>query len=565
MEQNRPWYKHYADFTPQEINPDNYQSLLSLFNEAFGKFSDKIAYENMGGKLTYSEVEVQSKRFASYLQNECGMEKGDRIAIQMPNCLQYPIAMIGAIRAGCVVVNTNPLYTEREMLHQFTDAEVKTVVIVANFADKLENIKDKVPTLKNIITTELGDMLTFPKNLIVNAVVKHIKKMVPTYNLPSAVKFKDVLTMGAEKPYNEPDLKGDDYAFLQYTGGTTGVAKGAILSHRNIVANLEQSNAWLKGVLTEGEEIVITALPLYHIFALTVNCMTMMKIGARNILITNPRDMNAFLKEMSKYKFSIVTGVNTLFNGMLNHKKFADMDFTNLKVTIGGGMAVQMTVAKRWEDVTGCTLAEGYGLTETSPVVCVHRLDSPKIGTIGLPYPSTDVKIMSDEGKEVGIGDVGELCVKGPQVMQGYWKREEDTKDTFFPDGWLRTGDIATMDHHGYFKIVDRKKDMILVSGFNVYPNEVEEVLISNDKVLECAVIGVPDNKSTEAVKCFVVKKDQHLTSDELKEYCKRNLAGYKVPKHYEFRTELPKTNVGKILRRTLKEEEMERFKQAIH
>ncbi|NLR90280.1 AMP-binding protein [Flammeovirga agarivorans] len=565
MEQNRPWYKHYADFTPQEINPDNYQSLIALFDESFKKFGDKIAYENMGGKLTYNEVNKQSENFASYLQNVCGMQKGDRIAIQMPNCLQYPIAMIGAIRAGMVVVNTNPLYTEREMLHQFTDAEIKTIVIVANFADKLQNIKDKVPTLKNIITTELGDLLAFPKNLIVNAVVKHVKKMVPSYDLPTAVKFKKVLKEGANFSYRKPTLTGKDNAFLQYTGGTTGVAKGAILTHRNIVANLEQSNAWLQGVLNEGEEIVITALPLYHIFALTVNCMTMMKIGARNVLITNPRDMNGFIKEISAYKFSIVTGVNTLFNGMLNHKKFPDLDFSALKVTIGGGMAVQQAVAKRWEEVTGCTLAEGYGLTETSPVVCVHRLDSPKIGTIGLPYPSTDVKIMDESGVEVAIGEVGELCVKGPQVMKGYWKREKETEETFFDNGWLRTGDIATMDHHGYFKIVDRKKDMILVSGFNVYPNEVEDVLVMHDGVLECAVIGVPDDKSTEAVKCFVVKKDQHLTAEALKDFCKQNLAGYKVPRHYEFRTELPKTNVGKILRRTLKEEELERTKKALH
>lgn len=565
MEQNFPWHKHYADFTPKEINPDNYHSLIKLFEESFQKFSDKVAYECMGGKLTYSEVDQASQKFASYLQNNCKMKKGDRIAIQMPNTLQYPIAMIGAIRAGMVIVNTNPLYTEREMEHQFSDAGVKTVVILANFADKLENIKGRLPELKNIIITELGDLLSFPKSLIVNSVVKYVKKMVPSFHLPTAVPFKKVLSEGAKGNYIRPTLTGQDHAFLQYTGGTTGVAKGAILTHRNIVANLEQSNAWLQGSLEEGKELAITALPLYHIFALTVNCMTMMKIGAHNLLITNPRDMDGFIKEISKYKFSVVTGVNTLFNGMLNHNKFADLDFSKLKVTIGGGMAVQEAVAKRWEEITGCTLAEGYGLTETSPVVCVHRLDSPKIGTIGLPYPSTNVKILNEEGVEMPIGEKGELCVKGPQVMKGYWNRPEDTEETFFPNGWLRTGDIATMDHHGYFKIVDRKKDMILVSGFNVYPNEVEDVLAMHEGVDECAVIGVPDDKSTEAVKCFIVKKDQHLTAEALKEFCKKNLAGYKVPKHYEFRTELPKSTVGKILRRLLKEEELEKMKKALH
>ncbi|NME66888.1 AMP-binding protein [Flammeovirga aprica] len=565
MEQNFPWHKHYADFTPKEINPDNYHSLLKLFEESFQKFSKKIAYENMGGKLTYEDVDLASQHFASYLQNHCNMKKGDRIVIQMPNTLQYPIAMIGAIRAGMVVVNTNPLYTEREMEHQFSDAGVKTVVILANFADKLQNIKGRLPELKNIVITELGDLLGFPKSLIVNSVVKYVKKMVPAYKLPTAVPFKKALSLGEKAEYRRPAMTGEDHAFLQYTGGTTGVAKGAILTHRNIVANLEQSNAWLQGCLEEGKELVITALPLYHIFALTVNCMTMMKIGAHNLLITNPRDMDAFLKEISKYKFSILTGVNTLFNGMLNHKKFADIDFSELKVTIGGGMAVQEAVAKRWEEVTGCTLAEGYGLTETSPVVCVHRLDSPKIGTIGLPYPSTNVKILNEEGVEVPIGEEGELCVKGPQVMKGYWKRDDETAETFFPNGWLRTGDIATMDHHGYFKIVDRKKDMILVSGFNVYPNEVEEVLAMHDGVAECAVIGVPDEKSTEAVKCFIVKKDQHLTAEALKDFCKHNLAGYKVPKHYEFRTELPKSTVGKILRRLLKEEELDKSKKVLH
>ncbi|AZQ61330.1 long-chain-fatty-acid--CoA ligase [Flammeovirga pectinis] len=565
MEQKRPWYKHYADFTPQEINPDNYQSLIALFEESFKKFSDKVAYECMGAKLTYKEVDLASERFAAYLQNSCGMDRGDRIAIQMPNVLQYPIAMIGAIRAGMVVVNTNPLYTEREMLHQFTDAGVKTVVIMANFADKLQNCLPKAPSIKNIIITEIGDLLAFPKSLIVNSVVKYVKKMVPAFSIPNAVKFKTALRKGATSTYVRPILTGEDHAFLQYTGGTTGVAKGAILTHRNIVANLEQSNAWLQGFLKEGEELVVTALPLYHIFALTVNCMTMMKIGAHNLLITNPRDMDAFIGEISKYKFSIMTGVNTLFNGMLNHNKFADLDFSKLKVTIGGGMAVQQAVAKRWEEITKCTLAEGYGLTETSPVVCVHRLDNPKIGTIGLPYPSTDVKVLDEDGKEVAIGETGELCVNGPQVMKGYWNRPQETEDTFFPNGWLRTGDIATMDHHGYFKIVDRIKDMVLVSGFNVYPNEVEEVLVMHEGVDECAVIGVPDEKSTEAVKCFIVKKDQHLTQEQLKSFCKQNLAGYKVPRHYEFRTELPKSAVGKILRRVLKEEELAKTKKALH
>lgn len=552
MEQHH-WVKNYPTGVQAEINPDRYSSLLELFDESFKQYGSKVAYECMGGTITFAQLDEMTKRFAAFLQTKVGLKPGDRIAIQLPNLLQYPVAMFGALRAGLIVVNTNPLYTEREMLHQFNDSGAKAIVILANFASKLQTILPKT-SIKTVILTEIGDLLGFPKSLIVNTVVRYVKKMVPAYSLPNAIPFGKALSVAANQ-FKPVTVKSTDIAFLQYTGGTTGVSKGAVLTHRNIIANLEQNSEWMKPKLEPGKEVIVTPLPLYHIFSLTVNCMTMMKIGAKNILITNPRDLPAFIKELKKQPFTVLTGVNTLFNGLLNHPDFASVDFSSLKLTIGGGMAVQQAVALKWQKVAGVPLVEGYGLTETAPVLCCNPLDgTEQIGSIGLPFPSTDVKIMDDDGQEVPIGERGEICAKGPQVMSGYWQKEEETAKVFHPDGWFKTGDIGIMEETGFVRIVDRKKDMILVSGFNVYPNEVEDVVAMHPKVLEVAAVGVADDKSTEAVKIFVVKKDASLTVDELKEFCKENLTGYKVPKHYEFRDELPKTNVGKILRRMLKE-----------
>ncbi len=556
MEEKLPWLENYPEGIPHEIDPNRYGSLMELIEEAFQKYGDQPAFENMGGVVTFRQLDELTQAFAAYLQNHTSLKKGDRVAIQMPNLLQYPIAMFGIIRAGMIVVNANPLYTEREMEHQFNDSGAKAIVIVANFASKLQHILPNTG-IEHVIVTQLGDMLSFPKDFIVNLVVKHVKKMVPAYSLPKAIPFKRALTLGKAANYTRPSISGDDIAYLQYTGGTTGVSKGAMLTHRNIVANLEQNSAWMSTKLEQGQEVVITALPLYHIFSLTVNCMLMIKIGARNVLITNPRDLPAFIKEMKKYPFTVITGVNTLYNGMLNHPDFNSVDFSHLKIAIGGGMAVQQAVAECWQAVTGVALLEGYGLTESSPVLTCNPLNgTERIGTIGQPMPSTLIRILDDDGNPVAEGESGEICAKGPQVMKGYWQREEETEKCFFPDGWLRTGDIGMILPEGFFKIVDRKKDMILVSGFNVYPNEVEDVVVKHPKVLEAAAIGVPDPKSTEAVKIFVVKKSDDLTAEELKAFCKENLTGYKVPKHYEFREELPKSNVGKILRRHLKEEE---------
>lgn len=549
------WIDKYPKDIPAQISDDRPKNLVKLFEESFQKYGSKEAFENMGKVLTYHEVDQQSDFFAAYLQNELGMQKGDRIAIQMPNCLQYPIVLIGALKAGCVVVNTNPLYTHREMEHQFSDADVKAVVIVANFAHSLEEALKKI-NVEHVIVTELGDMIGGLKGSIVNFVVKYVKKMVPKYNLPKAVKFKDVMKQGARLKYSKVDIDGPDTAFLQYTGGTTGVSKGATLSHDNVVAHTLIINEWFKPFLKEGQtETMITAIPLYHIFALNVNGTFMMHIGAKNVLITNPRDMPGFIKELKKHQFTLFTGVNTLFNGLLNQPNVKEVDWSHLKGAIGGGMAVQDFVAKKWKEVTNSPLVEGYGLSETSPVACCNPLDgSHKIGTIGLPVPSTQLAIFTDDGKQLAQGEVGEICIKGPQVMSGYWNKDND--GVFFEGGWFRTGDIGLMDEEGFFKIVDRKKDMINVSGFNVYPNEVENVIVDHDKVLEVAVIGVPDDKSTEAVKAFVVKSDSSLTAEELQKFCHEELTGYKRPKHYEFVDELPKSNVGKILRRKLKERE---------
>ena len=550
-----PWYKNYPEGVATEIELYEYDSLVELFGICCKKFPDRVAFENMGVCLTYREVDALTENFAAYLQQDLGLKKGERIAIQMPNLLQFPIAFFGALRAGLIVVNTNPLYTAPEMDHQFKDADISAIVIVANFAHNLE----KVPCLdsiKHIIITELGDMLGGLKGMLVNFVVKRIKKMVPQYHLPRAVSFKDALKKGASLKLSAVALSVDDIAVLQYTGGTTGISKGAQLSHGNIIAHNSMITQWFKPYInTSRDNIMITALPLYHIFALTVNGMLMFSTGVKNVLITNARDMPGFVKELKKHKFTIITGVNTLFNGLLNNPDFKNVDFSALHGGIGGGMAVQDIVAKKWKEVTGTSLVEGYGLSETSPVLCCNPLDGThKLGTIGLPMPSTEVAIFDDDGNQLSQGEVGEICARGPQVMSGYWKK--DNNGVFFPGKWFRTGDIGFMDEEGFFKIVDRKKDMIKVSGFNVFPNEIENVVAAYPKVLEVAAIGVPDAKSGEVIKIFVVKKDQGLTEEELKNYCYDNLTKYKVPKHIEFRKELPKSNVGKILRRALKDEE---------
>jgi len=552
---NHPWTSKYPVGVAAEVSADRPENLLEVFNTAFKQFGSREAFENMGKSLTYHEIDRYSDHFAAYVQNKLGLVKGDRIAIQMPNCLQYPIALIGSLKAGLVVVNTNPLYTHREMEHQFADADVKAVVIVANFAHSLEVALQKIH-IDHVIVTELGDMLGGVKGKLVNFVVKNIKKMVPKYSINDITKFNALLKEGARMKYTKPTLTSSDTAFLQYTGGTTGLSKGATLSHDNVVAHTYIINEWFNPLLQDGQvELMITAIPLYHIFALNVNGTFMMHIGAKNILITNPRDMPGFIKELKKHQFTLFTGVNTLFNGLLNQPNIGEVDFSHLKGSIGGGMAVQDAVAKKWKEVTGSDLVEGYGLSETSPVASCNPLDgSQKMGTIGLPVPSTELAIFNEAGEQQPQGEIGEICIKGPQVMSGYWNK--DNSEVFFEGGWFRTGDIGTMDEEGFFKIVDRKKDMINVSGFNVYPNEVENVLADHPKILEVAVIGVPDPNSTEAVKAFVVKKDQSLTVEELKEWCKEQLTGYKKPKHIEFIDELPKTNVGKILRRALKEME---------
>jgi long-chain acyl-CoA synthetase len=549
-----PWIKNYPEGIPAEINLYDYPSFLDLFEDSCRKYADRVAFENMGVTMTYAETDKLSRYFSAYLQS-LGLQKGDRIAIQMPNLLQFPVVFFGAIRAGLIVVNTNPLYTAREMEHQFKDSGVKAIVIVANFASHLEKILANT-SIQHVIVTQLGDMLGTVKGAIVNFVVKHIKKMVPPYHLPNAVAFKDAMAKGATLSYTRPSLTVKDIAVLQYTGGTTGIAKGAQLSHGNLVAHNSMITYWFHPYLklkTE-HEIIITAIPMYHIFALTVNGVLMFSVGAKSILITNPRDIKGFVKELRKHKFTIITGVNTLFNGLLNNPDFKDLDFSYLKGAVGGGMAVQDVVAKRWAEVTGKPLVEGYGLSETSPVLCCNPLDGThRMGTIGLPMPSTEVAIFNDEGQQLPQGEVGEICARGPQVMSGYW--EKDNEGVFYPGGWFKTGDIGLMDPQGFFKIVDRKKDMIKVSGFNVFPNEVENVIAGHPKVLEVAAIGVSDDKSGEAIKVFVVKRDESLTEDDLKKYFEDNLTNYKRPRHIEFRKELPKTNVGKILRRALKEE----------
>lgn len=546
------WYKKYPKGIPHEIDVNQYSSIVEVIDEAVRKYSKKRSFTNMGESLTFEQIAKYSDDFASFFQNELNLKKGDRIAIQMPNALQYPIVLFGALKAGLIVVNTNPLYTTKEMEHQFKDAGIKAIVILANFASSLEKILPNFPHL-NIVVTELGDMFKPVKKLLVNTVVKHVKKMVPPYSLPGAYTFKDALTIGAKKKFNKVEIKADDVAFLQYTGGTTGVSKGAILTNKNIIANMLQAKEWMSPLLRDGEEVIITALPLYHIFSLTVNCLILMQKGGENILITNPKDIPNFIKELKKTKFTVITGVNTLFNALMNHPQFTQIDFKNVKLAVAGAMALQSAVAERWKKLTGTTVIEGYGLTEASPIVCCNPVGGGDVvGTIGLPVPSTIVKLLDDDGNEVKEGEPGELCVKGPQVMQGYWNRPDETAKVI-KNGWLHTGDIATMDNDGFFKIVDRKKDMILVSGFNVYPNEIEDVVATHPGVLEVAAVGIPDPHSGEAVKLFVVKKDPNLKEEDLMEFCKDKLTNYKRPKAIEWRKELPKTNVGKILRRELR------------
>jgi long-chain acyl-CoA synthetase len=527
---------------------------MSFVDECLKKYSDQPAYVNMGKSLSYKEIDTLSRNFAAYLQH-LGLKKGDRIAIQLPNLLQYPVVLFGAIRAGLIIVNTNPLYTSREMEHQFKDSGAKAIVILANFAHNLEKILHQTE-IKHVVITEIGDLLGGLKSKLVNFVIKRVKKMVPSYSISGAVRFNQALAIGARHPYNKPTLSLDDVGFLQYTGGTTGVSKGATLTHGNLVANLTQISDYIGNKLRYNQEVVITALPLYHIFAFTVNCLTLLKYGAKNVLITNPRDMPGFLKELDKSGFTVLSGVNTLFNGLLNQPEFKNINFSNVNLVVGGGMAVQQAVNDRWRSLTGVPILEGYGLSETSPVLTFNPTDgNDRIGTIGMPVPSTEIAIMDDDGKELPLGEAGEICARGPQVMRGYWNRDDETAKVFHPGGWFRTGDIGVMDEDGFFKIVDRKKDMILVSGFNVYPNEIEDVVVRLEGVLEAAAIGVPDDKSTEAVKLFVVKKDPNLTVDQVLAYCRENLTGYKIPKYVVFREELPKSNVGKIIRRELREE----------
>ncbi len=548
------WLKSYPPGVPAEIDVNEFRSLGDLFDRSVKRFADKTAYICMGKSMTYAELDASSARFGAFLQSELGLPRGTRVALMMPNVLQYPIAMFGALRAGYTVVNVNPLYTARELEHQLKDSGAEAIVILENFAHTLEQVRAQVP-IRHVIVTSLGELLGFPKGAIVNFVVRRVRKLVPPWTLDGHLSFGDALARGAAHALQPVEVGHEDAAFLQYTGGTTGVAKGAVLTHRNIVANLQQAHAWISPVVTEGREIIITALPLYHIFSLTANCLTFIKIGATNVLIPNPRDIPGFIKELAKHRFTVITGVNTLFNALLNNPEFAKLDFSSLRVALGGGMAVQQAVAEKWKQITGVALVEAYGLTETSPAVTINPLDLKAFNhSIGLPISSTEVSIRDDDGIEQAIGQRGELCVRGPQVTPGYWNRPEETRRVFTADGFLRTGDIAVMDDKGFVTLVDRKKDMILVSGFNVYPNEVEDIVANHPGVLEVAAIGVPDERSGEAVKVFVVRKDPALTAEALIAHCRENLTGYKVPHHVEFRDELPKSNVGKILRRELRE-----------
>ena len=550
---DKVWLKNYPEGVPAEADVDAYDSIVSLFEESVGRYGDRPAYSNFGVTITYRELDERARSLAGYLQG-LGLEPGDRVAIMMPNLLANPVAIFGVLLAGLTVVNTNPLYTARELEHQLTDSGARAIVIVENFASVLTDVIGRT-RVEHVVLVRMGDGLGFPKSALINFVVRRVKKMVPPFHLPDAVRFPRALEEGRGKPLRQSEAGRDDVAFLQYTGGTTGVAKGATLSHGNVVSNLQQTSSWIGRNFEPGQEVLVTALPLYHIFSLVANCLTGMKYGALNVLITNPRDMPAFVKIVAGLKFSVITGVNTLYNGLLNTPGFESVDFSRLKLAVGGGMAMQRAVADRWREVTGVPVVEAYGLTETSPAAVANRLDQTEFtGSIGLPLPSTEVSIRDDDGNEVGLDTPGELCVRGPQVMQGYWGRPDATAEVISDDGWLRTGDMATIDEDGYLRIVDRKKDMIIVSGFNVYPNEIEDVVALHPGVLEVGAVGVPDEKSGEVPKIVVVKKDSDLTSEALIEHCRKELTGYKIPRHVEFRDELPKTNVGKVLRRELRD-----------
>ena len=551
MSKQLPWLKSYPDFVPQTIDENKYKSLAQVFEDVVKTFGDKVAFQNMDVTLTFNQLKIEVDAFAYFLQNNTNLIVGDRVAIQMPNLLQFPVAMFAVIKCGFVAVNTNPLYTPDEMRHQYKDSGAKALVILENFASNYQSIQNDTD-IETVIVTRIGDMLGGLKGSIVNTVVKHVKKMVPAYDLPNSISFKSVLKDNSGKSPKQVNITHKDMAFLQYTGGTTGVSKGAILTHGNICSQLSQVDGWLTGLFTHGEPVVITALPLYHIFALTANCLAFFNYGSRNVLITNPRDMKAFLKDLKKNPFSLITGVNTLFNGLLNQPTFKDIDFSNLKISLGGGMAVQDAVAIKWQEVTGSPLLEAYGLSETSPAATINPTDgSHRMGTIGLPLPNTEIRIFDEDKKEVPTGERGEIGIKGPQVMAGYWNRPDATKEVMNGDYFL-TGDIGIMDKDGFFKIVDRKKEMVCVSGFNVYPSEVEAVISSHPKVLEVGVRSEPHPKTTECVMAFIVKKDDSLTEDEIKDFCKDKLTNYKHPKIVVFREELPKSNVGKILRRKL-------------
>jgi long-chain acyl-CoA synthetase len=554
------WKDKYPVGVNSEINPDEYQNIQAVLKQSCEQFADKPAFSNLGKTLTYGELYKLSGEFAAYLQQNTNLQPGDRIAVQLPNVIQYPIVVFGAMRAGLVVVNTNPLYTSREMEHQFNDSGAKGLVCLANMAHLAEEVLPKTG-IRHVVVTEVGDMLPTVKRMLVNAVVKHVKKMVPAYNLPKAVKFTDAMALGRGKVAREANPASDEVAVLQYTGGTTGVAKGAMLTHRNIVANMLQCRALMGSELGNGCETMVAPLPLYHIYAFTFHCMTMMLIGAHNVLITNPRDLPTFVKDLGKYRFTGFVGLNTLFVALCNNEDFRKLDFSSLKATFSGGMALQLAAAERWQQVTGCEICEGFGMTETSPVVSVNPFGGIQIGTIGIPMPSTLCKVIDDEGNDLPMGAIGELCVKGPQVMKGYWQRQEATDEILDAEGWLKTGDIGIIQDDGYMRIVDRKKDMILVSGFNVYPNELEDVLATLPGVLQCAAIGVPDEKSGEAIKLFVVvKPGESLTKEQVMQHMHDNVTGYKRPKTVEFRDSLPTTNVGKILRRELRDEELRKL-----
>ncbi len=549
----RIWLKHYPKGVPADIDINTYASVREVFDESCSNYVTRKAYTCMGKSITYGELDVLTEAFGAWLQGQ-GCKKGSRVALMMPNILQYPVCLFGILRAGGTVVNVNPLYTARELEHQLNDSGAEILVVVENFARTFEDIAAHTKVRKTIVTS-IGELLG-PKGLLVDFVLRRVKKMIPAWNIPGAIRLSDALAEGRRRKLEKVPLGHDDIAFLQYTGGTTGVAKGAMLLHRNIVANLLQARAWVLPFLTNQAEVVITPLPLYHIFSLTANCLTFLTLGAENVLIPNPRDIPGFVKEMSRHPFTVLTGVNTLFNALVNNAEFAKLDFSRFRITLGGGMAVQEAVAVRWKKVTGCTLIEAYGLTETSPAATINPVDIPAYnGSIGLPISSTEIMLRDDEGKEVALGQPGEICIRGPQVMAGYWQRPDETAKVLDKDGWFASGDVGVMDERGFVKIVDRKKDMILVSGFNVYPNEIEAVVVMHPGVLECAAVGVPDQKSGEAVKLYIVKKDEALTAEALIKHCREHLTGYKCPRDIEFRKELPKSNVGKILRRELRDE----------